>query len=73
MRVKLSEPRLFDDLCAFLGRAGWICAPHDRESVNLLVPDAGTDLEAELLVLAKIEEWKTRYPDVTVTVGTFVA
>jgi hypothetical protein len=69
VHVRIDRPELLVDLCDFLSREGLIAVGADAQTANVLVPQAQTDLDAELLVRAKVRAWQDLHPDVSLAVG----
>lgn len=68
MRVAVSDPELLPELCDHLCREGLVAASATPVSANVLVPDARTDLNAALILLAAVRAWRASKPNIEVTV-----
>jgi len=68
VQIRVSEPELLSDLCAFLARSSFICVEHAGGVAEVLVPGATTPVVAELDLMTKIGLWQSMRPGVEVAV-----
>ncbi len=68
MQIEINEPELLHDLCDYLSRHGFIAVAASRERANVLVPEAGSDLAAFLLLRARVAAWRATHPGIKVQI-----
>jgi hypothetical protein len=68
MQVEIDEPELLRDLCDYLSRHGFIAVASSEERAEVLVPDAGSDLAAFLLLKARVRAWRAIHPGIGVRI-----
>jgi hypothetical protein len=71
MQVEIDEPELLPDLCDYLSRHGLIAVASGLERANVLVPDAGSELAAFLLLRARVRAWRWTHPGIKVRIDRF--
>jgi hypothetical protein len=71
VQIEINEPELLHDLCDYLSRHGFIAATASRERANVLVPDAGSDLAALLLLKARVRAWSAVHPGIKVRIDRY--
>jgi hypothetical protein len=62
VQIEINPPELMQDLCDYLARHGFIAVGTGEERANVLVPDAGSDLAAFLLLKARVHAWRAVHP-----------
>ena len=68
VQLRVSDPELLSDLCAFLSRHSFICLEHAGGVAEVIVPGATTPVVAELDLMTKIGLWQSMRPGVEVAV-----
>ena len=68
MQVEIDEPELLQDLCDYLARHGFIAVAASQERANVLVPEAGSDMAALLLLKARVRAWLAIHPGIKVKI-----
>ncbi len=71
MQIKINEPELLRDLCDYLSRHGFIAVTASPERADVLVPDAGSDLAALLLLKARVRAWGAVHPGIKVRIDRY--
>jgi hypothetical protein len=71
VQIEINEPELLDDLCDYLSRHGFIAAIASPERADVLVPDAGSDLAALLLLKARVRAWTATHPGIGVRIDRY--
>jgi len=71
MQIEINEPQLLSDLCDYLSRHGFIAVAASRERAHVLVPDAGGDLVALLLLRARVGAWRATHPGIKVRINRY--
>jgi len=71
MEIEISEPEVLHDLCDYLRRHGFVAVASSRERAEVLIPDAGSDLAALLLLRARIRAWRGMNPGIKVRVDEY--
>ena len=71
MQIEINEPELLSDLCDYLARHGLIAVAASQERANVLVPDAGSDLAAVLLLRARVTAWRATHPGIKVRINRY--
>jgi hypothetical protein len=70
VQIEINEPELLHDLFDYLARQGFIAVTASRERGNVLVPDAGSDLAAWLVLKARVRAWRAIHPGIRVRIDT---
>jgi hypothetical protein len=68
LQVEINKPELLRDLCNYLARHGFVAVAASRERANVIVPDAGSDMAAVLLLKARVRAWRMLHPGITVRI-----
>ena len=71
MQIEINEPDLLHDLCDYLSRHGFIAATAGPVRADVLVPDAGSDLAALLLLKARVRAWSAVHPGIKVEIDRY--
>ena len=71
MQIEINEPELLSDLCDYLSRHGLIAVAASQERANVLVPNAGSDLAALLLLRARVTAWRATHPGIKVRINRY--
>jgi hypothetical protein len=71
VQIEINEPELLHDLCDYLSRHGFIAATASLQRANVLVPDAGSDLAALLLLKARVRAWSATHPGIKVRIDRY--
>ncbi len=68
MQIEISEPELLCKLCDYPSRHGFIAVAASQERADVLIPDAGSDVAALLLLKARIHAWGRMNPEASVRI-----
>jgi hypothetical protein len=68
VQIEINEPEFLRDLCDYLSRHGFVAVSASRERADVLVPDAGSDLAALVLLKARIRAWRAIHPGIEVRI-----
>lgn len=71
MQIEINEPELLSDLCDYLSRHGFVAVAASRERANVLVPTAGSDMTAVLLLKARVIAWRATHPGIKVRIDRY--
>jgi hypothetical protein len=71
LRIEINKPEFLHDLCDYLSRHGFVAVRASPEQADVLVPDAGSDLAALLLLKARIRAWAATHPGIDVRVDQY--
>jgi hypothetical protein len=66
--VRLSDPQLLPDLCAYLGRNGFHCRPREPAEVEVVLPETRSAVSAEFDLVMKIGLWQETRPGTEVAI-----
>jgi hypothetical protein len=68
LQVEINEPELLRDLCRYLARHGFVAVAASQERAEVIVPDAGSDIAAVLLLGTRVRAWRMLHPGITVRI-----
>ena len=71
VRIEINKPEFLHDLCDYLSRHGFVAVRASLKHADVLVPDAGSDLAALLLLKARIRAWGATHPGINVRVDQY--
>ena len=71
LRIEINKPEFLLDLCDYLSRHGFVAVRASPEQAEVLVPDAGSELAALLLLKARIRAWAATHPGINVRVDQY--
>jgi len=71
LRIEINKPEFLHDLCDYLSRHGFVAVRASLEQADVLVPDAGSELAALLLLKARIRAWAATHPGINVRVDQY--
>ena len=68
VQIEIKEPEFLHDLCDYLSRHGFVAVRASRERADVVVPDAGSDVAALVLLRARIRAWGAIHPGIEVRI-----
>ncbi len=71
MQIEINEPELLNDLCDYLSRHGLVAVAESQERANVLVPSAGSDMAAVLLLRTRVMAWRATHPGIKVRIDRY--